>query len=123
MYAGAKIEGTASGPFWTPPLPVDRDKLSLSILRELDQRGERQSFKGYVLQIYDAPDAKPSGAFEIAFCAKSRTACAIYEAETQDEHDPRRRVVTTEPHWLAAISPRDAACTLLQLLVDTPLRA
>ncbi|WEX86575.1 hypothetical protein PZN02_002876 [Sinorhizobium garamanticum] len=123
MRAVAKLDDTATGPFWTPPLPVDRDELSPSILSELDQRGERQSFKGYVLQIYDAPDSKPSGVFEIAFCAKSRTACAIYEAETQDGRDAKRRVVTTDPHWLAAVSPRDAAGTFFQLLVDTPPEA
>ncbi|MCA1407277.1 hypothetical protein I6F26_14375 [Ensifer sp. IC3342] len=124
MCAGAMLDDAAVGPFWTPPLPVDRDELSPSILRELDQRGERQSFKGYVLQIYDAPDGKPSGVFEIAFCAKSGTACVIYGAEAPDEHDAKRRaVVMTDPHWLAAVSPRDAAGIFFQLLVDTPPQA
>ncbi|MCA1439977.1 hypothetical protein I6F07_07010 [Ensifer sp. IC4062] len=124
MYAGAKLDDTATGPFWTPPLPVDRDKLSPSILRELDQRGERRSFKGYVLQIYDGPDGKPSGVFEIAYCSKTRMACAIYEAEAEDEHDAKRRaVVMTNPHWLAAAGPRDAAGIFFQLLVDTPPEA
>ncbi|WP_331374858.1 hypothetical protein [Sinorhizobium chiapasense] len=120
MYAGAMLDDAATGPFWTPPLPVDRDKLSPSILRELDQRGERQAFKAYVLQIYDAPDGKPSGVFEIAFCPKTGMACAIYESEAPDEHDANRRVVVmTDPHWLAAATPRDAAGTFFQLLVDT----
>lgn len=107
------------GPFWTRPIPVEQADLSPSVLDEIDANGGRTGFRGYVLQIFDAPDAKPSGVLEIAFNRKQRRACGIYESEASGRAVRRERVVLmTDPVWFAASTPQEAANVLFQTLVD-----
>lgn len=107
------------GPFWTRPIPVGQAELSPSVLEEIDSNGGRTGFRGYVLQIFDAPDARPSGVLEIAFNRKQRRACGVYECEASGTAALQHRaVLTTDPVWFAATTPQEAANVLFQTLVD-----
>ncbi len=108
------------GPFWTRPIPVGQTELNPAMLDEMDANGGRAGFRGYVLQIFDTPDARPSGVLEIAFNRKQGRACGVYEGEVSGPSARRDRAVVlmTDPVWFAASSPQEAANVLFQTLVD-----
>lgn len=107
------------GPFWTRPIPVGQADLSPSVLDEIDANGGRAGFKGYVLQIFDTPDTRPSGVLEIAFNRQQRRACGVYESEGSGPAARRAPVVLkTDPVWFSASTPQEAANVLFQTLVD-----
>ncbi|NVD40357.1 hypothetical protein HT585_15925 [Ensifer sp. HO-A22] len=107
------------GPFWTRPMPVGQAELSPCVLDEIDANGGRTGFRGYILQIFDTPDARPSGVLEIALNRKQHRACGIYESEASGPAARRDRVVLmTDPVWFAASTPQEAANVLYQTLVD-----
>lgn len=107
------------GPFWTRPIPVGQAELCPSVLDVIDSNGGRTGFRGYVLQIFDAPGARPSGILEIALNRKQRRACGVYECEASDTASwTEHAVLTTDPVWFAASTPQEAANVLFQTLVD-----
>lgn len=107
------------GPFWTRPIPVGQAELNPCVLDQIDANGGRTGFRGYVLQIFEALDAPPSGVLEIALNRKQHRACGIYESEASGPAARKDRVVLmTDPVWFAASTPQEAANVLFQTLVD-----
>ncbi|MNL39301.1 hypothetical protein D3C87_1615720 [compost metagenome] len=107
------------GPFWTRPIPIGQAELCPSVLDEIDSNGGRAGFRGYVLQIFDTPGARPSGVLEIALNRKQRRACGVYECAASEAAVRREHaILTTDPVWFAASTPQEAANVLFQTLVD-----
>lgn len=109
-----------SGPFWSPPIPVDVGELSPVLLQQIDHSEDRLSYRAYVVQVFADRAGPPQAVFEIAFNRKNKRACAIFEAVAEADADEVSggAVVATDPVWVIATSPRTAVDAAFQALVE-----
>lgn len=103
---------------YLPPRRIEMQRLPPRLREEIGQRGDREGFCGYAVELANMPQDVPDGWFYIAVYGGGAKAGCMYVDRRYSERCIEGMEIAVGPAWFDVDNVEDAARLFLEILRD-----